>query len=744
MGSAGRSWVWRALPLVFATAVMLIAWWPALMGERAPAGDGRGWFLPHFVLLADHIRQGQLLSWDPWTAGGVPVFTEPQAGAYSPITLLFGWITGGSLPGYNAYTFSLAWLAMVGMFLLARICRVRPAGATVLALGYAGCGVFIGQPHLSHHIAMAVVPWVLWRLEAYLRTGRRMPLLQAGALGGLAGLSAHPAALLYCALFSGWYFLGRLLLRSSGPRRNMPWSGRGWIVTVPLLAVVIVAPVYILFRTEGTGVHTRTEPVSREMAQAVSLHPGALSSIVNPATPVAQLLDSTLWPGGDAGLASLYSGILPLLLATVCIILRPRKAWPWWLGGCGVLFLILAMGKHLPLHGAVYDAIPPLRLLRHAAIFRIGWILSVAMLAIQGMRMIRCIGFRRPLRLGASAVPLPFATAVVVLGWLYVLPITRGLPRAEVAIIQLFLWALAGATLALALFFPRQGYRGAMLVLVPLAALDYMTSYQLSSRLMFDVDRRYIPSLLVRHSPSLELATWEREAGTRGNMSTVTVTRRPALIAHTTMKNGYLRPFATCAPLRQMAVGDQRVWFCANPPQRPATPQTFAGLVHFAQYSGQPLLVLHSPESMQSPAPPAQFALAEEDVSLASGAGDPALQQGVAHPIPAMLLEYRPQVLRFAVECPEDGWLMVTDRWSAGWRATVNGRAAEVWGADLLFRAVQVGKGQNEIVFTYQPAMRYPLLVLSWATLGAVGLATLAAAVHGRFGTRQSARYTET
>ena len=69
---------------------------------------------------------------------------------------------------------------------------------------------------------------------------------------------------------------------------------------------------------------------------------------------------------------------------------------------------------------------------------------------------------------------------------------------------------------------------------------------------------------------------------------------------------------------------------------------------------------------------------------------------------------------------------MVTDRWAAGWRATVNGKEAEIWIGNFIFRAVRVREGANRVAFRYCPAGHPWLLLLSWATLGAVLAATVA------------------
>jgi uncharacterized membrane protein YfhO len=89
-------------------------------------------------------------------------------------------------------------------------------------------------------------------------------------------------------------------------------------------------------------------------------------------------------------------------------------------------------------------------------------------------------------------------------------------------------------------------------------------------------------------------------------------------------------------------------------------------------------------------------------------------------PVTPVLREYTLRTLSFDVNVPEDGWLLVTDRWARSWRARVDGTPAPIWKGNFLFRALQVHAGANAVELTYRP-LGYPwLTLLSWLVVGAV------------------------
>jgi hypothetical protein len=69
----------------------------------------------------------------------------------------------------------------------------------------------------------------------------------------------------------------------------------------------------------------------------------------------------------------------------------------------------------------------------------------------------------------------------------------------------------------------------------------------------------------------------------------------------------------------------------------------------------------------------------------------------------ANILSYEPERVVIETSGKSAGWLVLTDAWSPGWRATVDGSPVEIAQADILFRAVPVPAGSHRVEFIYAP-----------------------------------------
>jgi hypothetical protein len=206
-------WLLAALLLI---GVFLVNNRELITGARVQIWDAYSFYTPAFSLVADHARAGRLLLWDPWLAGGTPDFADPQVGAASPITIVFGAIGGGNAAAFRAYWLFIWILGPLGLLFLARYLGVPAWGAFLVALGYAFCGFYTGHAeHTTILYSFSFVPWFIWRFDVALTSLRLRPAAEAGALWGLSALGGYPAIVILSGGMMFLWGLGRCLCGGS-------------------------------------------------------------------------------------------------------------------------------------------------------------------------------------------------------------------------------------------------------------------------------------------------------------------------------------------------------------------------------------------------------------------------------------------------------------------------------------------------------------------------------------------------
>jgi len=104
--------------------------------------------------------------------------------------------------------------------------------------------------------------------------------------------------------------------------------------------------------------------------------------------------------------------------------------------------------------------------------------------------------------------------------------------------------------------------------------------------------------------------------------------------------------------------------------------------------------------------------------------GEVVLPEGgdVRGPAPAgecRILELRPDRVRIAADLDRAGYVILTDAYDPGWKATVDGRSVPVLRANTAFRAVPVGQGRHVVEMVYRP-----LSILVGAAVSVAAIAT--------------------
>jgi hypothetical protein len=113
-------------------------------------------------------------------------------------------------------------------------------------------------------------------------------------------------------------------------------------------------------------------------------------------------------------------------------------------------------------------------------------------------------------------------------------------------------------------------------------------------------------------------------------------------------------------------------------------------------------------------------------VVLSGDSGDRSPPDREALPLEPCTIEgYRPERIALSCTSAAGGHAVLVEENAPGWTATVDGLAAPVLTADVLLRAVRLGPGRHDVVFSY----RTPLLLEGVAVSIVAWLAWLALAL---------------
>jgi hypothetical protein len=551
------------------------------------------------------------------------------------------------------------------------------------------------------------------------------------ALGGYPGLTIVTAGLLFI------WALGRYIgapenddsaLSQSSRKLRIAFLAKMYVVIFAIGVPVLAAP-YVAFFTEGHGYSDRVGVRSRDEAISSNrMEAGALASFSSPYLPDLKLYGNPkLWPGSDLTLTNVYIGALTLILAALALANRPRSAWRWWLLVMAVFFIACAVGKQLPLRGWLYDYCPPTRYFRNAGMLRVYAMLFVALLAIEaGKDLQKAIHDNQDsgiwMRLTVTAVMIGIAA---VLAFHHVISsvdnVGPWLPGAHLHLA----WVWLGSALLSILFLVLPRSRKALPVLLALLAImDASLTIGLARPLIVsDHAHKIWKRLNAEHNPSLVLGQQGLNrhprsgpwiGGHRNNDEEPL--RIATLFDYAVLTNRFLEDFGKHPVLVDMSTGVNRIWYSTQAATVTPTDEFYGAFVKRTESLNAPVLVVHDRAEMSR--------IREHNIVDKSGSSAlgeisslPAAQR-----VPVEIKRYTPNHLDFKVSCPQDGWLLVTDRWSHGWQARVNQQSSDVLGGNFIFRAVRVRAGDNTIEFFYHPTGWPWLAFLSWGIFGAVFL----------------------
>ena len=293
-------------------------------------------YYPLRKLLSDIVRAGDFPSWNPLWAAGQPLAANPNYGVfYPPQWLIF-------LPGFDFwFRFVIVLhvaIAAVGAYMLLRSWVRSDAalfGAIVFALGGVTLSLINVPPFLY---CLAWLPWIALAIER-----RRFAL--AALLLALSIVGGEPVTIAQlCILIVAFALI-----------RNVPWHRVALVVVLGILATSVqLLPAIDLMRD---SVRSRGFPFA--LVGQWSTPPSRLLDLFIPQFSGAAAGHFRLYWGTaeygwlDPFYAGIYFGLIPIALALAGLTVR-LPGWRW-VSGAMAASIVLALGSHTPLLRLLYS-----------------------------------------------------------------------------------------------------------------------------------------------------------------------------------------------------------------------------------------------------------------------------------------------------------------------------------------------------------------------------------------------------
>jgi hypothetical protein len=729
-----REWWW--VPLLYTLAVIWI--YRDLWHQNAVA-TGFGWDTidthgPDLDFFSSEVREGRFSLWNPYDKGGYPIFCDPVFDRYYPFNWPFAlW---GAIAGASWWLVQIKVLAHHAMAGLLMHVFLRSRGLSHRAAMTGGLGLVASAPLLVHKASnilwpLAWVPLVWLAIDFALERPSWRRGVAIGAALLLPMTAGSPPGLFYAALlllpYATWRLVGYLRTRPS--RGDLVQLAICIGCAAAIAGLVLAVTVIPTSELVALGSRDRFAPAGPNFALGLSL-------------PLWKVMRGV--GVQSAGLPEVYMGAAIVMLAICALALRPKFD-----RGAAIVFAVtafvglwMAAGETGGLLTFLVYKVPGFDMLRVPGRYKLLAAWSLAATAGYGIAALETLRDETRLRIRVFVVAgIALAlTIVLVLEWghapspaerpawwsIVATAVTAALviasfkaPRrfGDAALGALALCALIDAPLltfnerAMPAAERRQTHEGDAKVLATLEGVrdrwrvydEFVLGERAGARLRIRDFRGYPavdPISLHRYVDVLDFAA--RDAGILQDFNVRWLLIKP----HFRYANNTSFPRM---PHPEFVWRRDFTWEAQHP-------------VPLIQWLGQAVVVpqkqvLQTMRGRVGPNGLRYMAVLEPDDQALLPAssttwvttGDPTQLGPAPEPVEGQLVSYEPDEIRFTVDAPREGLVVLNEIMFPGWQVEVDGHAATPVRANYLLRAVVVPPGHHSITWRFEPT-RWRLL----------------------------------
>lgn len=732
-------------------------------GTRTLVWDAADYAYPLMAYVAHAFREGVVPLWNPFVLNGYPAIGDTNTQVFYPIN----WI----LAGISEFTPHVVYvqlvvhyvLAGVSMFALCRHYGNETAGAVLGGLVFMFSGFMVG--HLQHHSMLATASWlplVVLCLELALDRRQWRFAVWGGVALAMSLLAGHSQSTFYILVVLSVYWIYRTTERWLRNRKVSVLArdvGLGALMGVVALGI---AAVQLLPAAEFVLESNRAGGRVLEMAGR-GIPPSGLASLLAP--NYFGGISGRYWGTIDISQQNLFMGTPTLALAVLAVLAAPSPRVFFWTVMAGGSLLV-AMGTATPLFPVLYHTFPGFGLFRQVVHSLFVFHFFCALLAAEGATRLWTGEISWRMRLGAvgavggvavvvyvNAPPPPtpamaaqastaiggFLVGLVATGILFVVTRARisiTFQALWVAVTFLEIWVLTGESVTigrLARHYELEAPPQAVAVVKKQAGIR---DQELLYRSTLNLDQEYLEKGLFRIYVSdgrhpfripedtllLGVVGFNRALVHKVfsvDGYTPIVLKRHQNFAESLVRRNRERFLRLTSAKYDITIAEDKAALSLVPDVLPR-----ALIVPRAEVISDPQNVLDrladplfdpfaSVVIEEHPSPP--------DVAVHGVSDSTTRLEGTT----VVFKEYGPNRISIEATTSEGGYLLLNDSYDPGWKVSVDGRAARVFRANYLFRAVPLTPGAHELDFVFQPRAFRVGLTATLATISTLFVAWL-------------------
>ncbi len=333
--------------------------------------------------IVEMIRSGALPLWYYFHHSGVPLYADPQSGAWYPLVWFFA-----LLGRYSLYHFQLEYLihiyiAAFGMYFFGNTLKLSKFSSLFVAVAYVFSGIFSDNVLTSWTISMAWIPLVAAFVVLLSEKPGLKNILGLSLSLSMLILGGYPAFTIVLAYLIAIYVFIQFFIKLKVQKRmavkfllsNIYAAIFSLLITSVLLFSVFVSLEYMV----------RTQALDLSYANTGYLDIKSFISMVLPFATVTT--GHNIIPELDTWftMANSYFGIITLILLVVSpFVLKKNKSYLVFLL-TGFVFLIYSLGNQGFIFKIFHDYLPGFALFRYINFVRVFFI--IAFLLVAGMTL---------------------------------------------------------------------------------------------------------------------------------------------------------------------------------------------------------------------------------------------------------------------------------------------------------------------------------------------------------------------